>query len=324
MQTTYTETQILEAYTVSDTATTVSFYPAEEGSIIKVEFDEADENTDNYGWDDYSLTLGWKFKSVEVGGSDDVSAVVTPHEAYEMIAYQSTMPSRVSVAPDTASSSDLIGVEGLSNGSSTIKAKKGDCEVAKFKTIAYTKPQPKTVAVTRIHSAAAPSGFPLGYLCTVNITEAAIEAKLRKVFKQAVVEFDVEVLPDRTVLFDTSPYDQMVGATDASGNADINNAELEIIKAQCETEHDFNIFLVSNPDWTGEPGETLGGIMEKPGKFGFVFESSATTVAHELGHGFADLDHTFDDTENIMSYGPISKWRLRKNQWDLCNGSASE
>ena len=37
MQTTYTETQILEAYTVSDTATTVSFYPAEEGSIIKVE-----------------------------------------------------------------------------------------------------------------------------------------------------------------------------------------------------------------------------------------------------------------------------------------------
>jgi len=287
-------------------------------NVLDVEFDEYNEMTDNYGWDDYSMTAGWKFKSVEVGGSDNVSAVVTPPEAYEVIAYQSTLPSCVSVAPDTASAEPLIAVTGVSKGYSTIISKAGDCELAKFKTYAYTK-RKVNVSVTRVHEAG--NASQPGWRCTVDINQAALNAILKKVFRQAVLEFEVIVLPARTVSFDVAPVDRMLDVSS------FGSAELNAIKVACETAHDFNIFLVS----LAAPSELnnhprypeLAGMMELDQKFGFVFVSSPRAVAHELGHGL-NLEHTFgptweqrtwNDAENIMSYS-TGGWRLRFEQWE--------
>jgi len=100
------------------------------------------------------------------------------------------------------------------------------------------------------------------------------------------------------------------------------NGELNTIISECQTSHDYNIFLVTlaHPFYLeGHPHGDVKGLSFGQGKYGFVFVSSATTLAHELGHAHAGLQDTIPDEDNIMSYGGGSRWRLRKNQWDLCN-----
>lgn len=64
------------------------------------------------------------------------------------------------------------------------------------------------------------------------------------------------------------------------------------------------------------------GYMPRKKQFGFIFNNSKQTIAHELGHGAFRLPHTWEefpslsqgDTQNLMDYGGGTK--LRKYQWE--------
>lgn len=122
-------------------------------------------------------------------------------------------------------------------------------------------------------------------------------------------------MPAKTVHFDIK--DGGDGQLDLEGKMEAEGSEMNEIIEKCKTEDDYNVFLVSNPS------KDVRGWGQCPGKYAFVFVSSPTTLAHELGHTEGKLNDEPKDTENIMSYvfvpGDESRWRLRYNQWDWCN-----
>jgi|GEM_PF-3489789 len=133
------------------------------------------------------------------------------------------------------------------------------------------------------------------------------------IYNQAVVEFSaVDKLPPMTVNFDLN----------RDGHIDVStwmSAEMQIIRNNCDAPgYDHIIFLVDNPS------DNSCGFMMFNQKYGFVHGDISTydliTTAHELGHGAFGLQHTPQDTDNIMyNYSSGTGWRLRKNQWDACH-----
>ena len=280
---------------------------------MKVEFKEYDSATDNYGWDDYTMTqhdwLNFAYKSVEVGSNDTVIADVTPDSAYEAITFKSYSPQFVSVSPQSASASEQIQVSGVSTGSASIVAELNNKQIAKFRTYCYHRIK-KSVDVTVINEAGG-DGDP-GYQSNFTLTQQEIKQKLKQIFRQAVGEFDVRMKNSRTISFDLNHN----GKLDNCANFD--SPELKAIRDQCETDADYNIFLVQV-----ESSQTQGipdpmGIMRHNQKFGYVFVDDTTTIAHELGHGFGGLYQEFGDEMNIMNWGLSTRWRLRQHQWEDC------
>ena len=131
------------------------------------------------------------------------------------------------------------------------------------------------------------------------------------VYDQAVVEWTVTELPPIEVNYDL----------DLDGELDNNGLEAApiIAAASAMTAPFDNVVFVA------DAGD--GGILGFAGlgqKFAFVHVLSHagtgakvnTTVAHELGHAFAALEHTDDDDENLMHPDNVDVFRLRRPQWD--------
>jgi hypothetical protein len=76
------------------------------------------------------------------------------------------------------------------------------------------------------------------------------------------------------------------------------------------------------------PSDGSTGFMDYNQRYGFVHAGNSTnpgqTMAHEMGHG-QGLAHTGSDGVNLMdpyaeaAAGTLTKWRLRKDQWDKLN-----
>ena len=200
----------------------------------------------------------------------------------------------------------------MAKGESEIKATCKGGKLGKMKAKTYTK-KSKTVAVRLVHEK--------NYNST-DLSDADIKAILKKVYKQAVLEFTVTRLPAKTVEFDKSgdgKLDTTTWMTD----------EMKKVRDECkDNSYDFNIFLVDNGS---HPTGT--GFMGLNQRYGFVHVNQSTaakrTLAHEVGHGLG-LSHpnsapknphpSTADSENIMyRYSSATKWRLRKYQWDKLN-----
>lgn len=264
----------------------------------KVAFEE--HNT-VYGFDDFTdAAVPWK--SVEKGQSDTAMAEIDPPDKFANVKFASSDPATVTVEPDTAAGgSQVVTVKGLDNGEAEITATCGGGELGKMKVKTYTR-KIKTVAVRLVHEK--------NYQST-DIADADIEARLKKVYIQAVVEFQLTRLDAMTVEFDK----------DGDGMIDVNSwmsEEMRIIRDACKDDsYDFNVFLVSKPT------DGSFGFMDFNQRYGFVHPEQTTTplktFAHELGHG-QGLAHPAADADNLMSQGEgDTMWRLRKDQWDTLN-----
>ncbi len=264
----------------------------------KVEFKE--HNT-IYGFDDYTnSSVPWK--SVEKGKSDTVKVKITPAGKFANVQFTSSDTAKVTVSPATAASdSQIVTVKGVANGEAEIKATCGGSVLGTMKVKTYTK-KTKTVAVRLVHEK--------NYTST-DVSEADIESFLKKVYNQAVFEFVITKLSAKTVEFDLNK----------DGKFEDNNwmsTEMRTLINECKDDsYNFNIFLVNNPAYVGGTG-----FMRLNQKYGFVYPDNSgkpvSTLAHELGHGSFRLSHTSGDSDNIMyDYASTSKWRLRKDQWDM-------
>jgi hypothetical protein len=160
----------------------------------------------------------------------------------------------------------------------------------------------KTVAVRLVHEK--------NYKST-DLSDADIKARLKKVYEQAVVEFTLTRLPEKTVEFDKNK----------DGKIDVDSwmsDEMKAVRDACKDDsYDFNIFLVD------KPSDGSFGFMDLNQRYGFVHADKTTTplksFSHELGHG-QGLEHQQTDTDNLMKQGEgDNMWRLRKDQWDKIN-----
>jgi hypothetical protein len=139
-------------------------------------------------------------------------------------------------------------------------------------------------------------------------------------YNQAIFKWDTTILPSVNVNYDSSRDGVLNG-----GNYCYSSEEGNIISSVSAISNNYDkiVFVVKATD-TGANGYTCGGQ-----KYIFVFEPSPDlriTISHELGHAqcrLVDLGPPYNsstDTDNLMWGSFLStKWRLRKNQWDLCN-----
>lgn len=270
---------------------------------------ELKENGSAYGYDQYT-DPAHPWKSLETGKTDTVRVVITPSAGYATVSFASASSSSVSVSPATATSSSQVvsNQGGTSRGTARINARVAGTNKTYYSGAVYRKIA-KTVAVTLVNEQDTDGKGPdRGYTST-NIADSLIIADLKKVYKQAVIEWTVVRQPVCTVNFDLNN----------DGLIDVNSwmsAEMQKIRDTCGSNHMYNIFLVN------KPSDGTTGFMAKNQKYGFVHADGggSQTVAHELGHGAAGLGHTPSDAANVMYnfYSPTA-WRLRKNQWDSSN-----
>jgi hypothetical protein len=272
----------------------------------KVEFKE--DTSQTYGFDD--KTPGGPWKSVEKGKADTVKAEITLNGGKANCANLiSSDTSKVTVSPaNPSSASETVTFTGVDKGESEIKAVCDGKLLGKMEVKTYVKVT-RTVAVRVVDG----KGWPAK---STDVSDAAIQSALKKVYIQAVVEFAVTRLPEKTVDFDKNK----------DGKIDVDSwmsDEMKAVRDACKDDsYDFNIFLVDHPT----DGST--GFMDYNQRYGFIHAGNSTngaqTIAHELGHG-QGLAHENSDSENVMdptaesSSGGFDKWRLRKAQWDKLN-----
>jgi hypothetical protein len=270
----------------------------------KVEFKELGTN---YGFDNHTdSAVPWK--SVEKGKSDTVKAKITPADRAKKAEFESKDTSKATVSPSKASANnETVTITGVDKGETEVKSTCGGSELGKMNIKTYIK-KTKTVAVRLAHEK--------NYNST-DVSDADAESYLNRVYKQAVFEFTITRLPEKTVEFDIN----------SDGKVDVGSwmsDEMKKIRDECKDDsYDYNIFLVD------KPSDGSLGFMDFNQKYGFVHLDNSSypgnTIAHELGHGGFGLEHPDqqtppdNDTDNLMHSDEPNPWRLRKNQWDKIN-----
>lgn len=160
----------------------------------------------------------------------------------------------------------------------------------------------------------------------VNKTEFPIDkdvlaTKLTEIYKQAIADWRVSLAAPITVTLGEKFNDGESGAL-TNYTDDMKKVINAYGKIQDNT---YYIFLVTN----SKSGTTLG-YMPRSKQAGFVFvdklnsNTIVNTIAHELGHGAFNLQHTFKEfpglaegsTDNLMDYTSNTGNALHKYQWD--------
>lgn len=142
---------------------------------------------------------------------------------------------------------------------------------------------------------------------SINVADKIDEIKA--VYNQLAINVQVDVLEP----FDISGYlgGGKLPTEDAFGDlSTYSTAQKAIINdftKQRNPEQAYYIFVTNATSSTGQ-----GGYMALGNQFGFVFNQSAKTIAHEFGHGALRLEHPFKqyknkglnkgDTQSIMDY----------------------
>lgn len=198
------------------------------------------------------------------------------------------------------------------------KAANGDKEqiLGKLNVIGYDA-KPVNLKIVKVNGA------------TFDMKAEDVKAQLDKIYSQAVVSWNVEVVPQPLQVSGLAdPFDDGSSGLLSNYTSDMKNVINTYGELQADT---YYLFVIDEP-----ASATKLGYMPRAKKVGFIFaephNNNATlivnTMAHELGHGAFTLKHTFDEyatlykgtTENLMDYNNgTSLW---KYQWDRIHDPA--
>lgn len=128
---------------------------------------------------------------------------------------------------------------------------------------------------------------------SINVADKIDEIKA--IYKQLAINVQVDVVEP----FDISGY--LEGGKlptenefgDLSTYSDAQKAIINDFTKQRNPEQAYYIFVTNAASSTGQ-----GGYMALGNQFGFVFNQSAKTIAHEFGHGALRLEHPFKQYKN--------------------------
>ena len=129
----------------------------------------------------------------------------------------------------------------------------------------------------------------------VNISEEK-QKEIKDIYSKVSINVDISVKPP----FDISSYlvSGKLPTEDAFGDlstySDAQNSIISKYKSDNNVGLEYYIFVTDKPSSTNQDG-----YMRLNGQFGFVFDQSARTIAHELGHGALKLEHPFKQFSTI-------------------------
>ena len=126
--------------------------------------------------------------------------------------------------------------------------------------------------------------------------------EIKDIYSKVAIDVDISVKPS----FDISQY--LVGGKlptedelgDLSTYSDAQNSIISKYKPENNVGLEYYIFVTDKPSSTGQDG-----YMRLNGQFGFVFDQSARTIAHELGHGALKLEHPFKQFSTVTKGSTI-------------------
>ncbi|MDM8540181.1 hypothetical protein QUF90_03755 [Desulfococcaceae bacterium HSG9] len=120
-------------------------------AIVAIKFSE--DTSQSYGYDDFTNN-NIPYKSVKIGGTDNVKAEIKPTSASNDIFFQSTNTGNVTVTPEHANSANLsLTLKGIAKGASDVDSKAGSktgTTISTLKVASYNE-RSKTLAVRLVH-----------------------------------------------------------------------------------------------------------------------------------------------------------------------------
>jgi hypothetical protein len=295
----------------------------------------ASTQTQDYGFDTKDSPLGTyenatirdkaydtPWKSVETGRQDRVAALAGDESSFPAVVGFKSDGGAVPSQPSANAAQKEIIVQGKVAGTQetisayvTVKesdsAEPKEVELGRLNVVTYDKIRKKVVII------------PVNMESPVTADE--VKAELNAIYKQAVVEWDVEIGPK----FEYEPND-LVG---------LDAEESDWLSSFPTKMQVFNRTF-TNTTWADKDSYYLfvvkgtqskrTGFMPFKRQYGYIFADNlqgATpqwTIAHELAHGAFRLRHTFSpeanyaakgSTKNLLDYS--NGTYLKKYQWDL-------
>ncbi|MBP5366986.1 MAG: hypothetical protein J6Z01_00905 [Bacteroidales bacterium] len=238
-----------------------------------------------------------RYKSVE---SDKNDKVIVDYGSYrDSVIFKDKYGVKLKVVDG-----NILTFTGVSQSDTNyIYAYRGDKKIGKLFLNTY-KPQTKYIELVSVNRA--------------KIDKSITAEGLNKLFKGAVVNFKIEI--KSLDIRDLKTFTHG-GSNWHSVYNDDQKKVLEAYDSQMKDDK-FYLFFVDNVlDKKDSLGTSVSGYMPRGYNAGFIYDGgSERTIAHELGHGVAGLEHVFENssnsgkTKNLMDYA--SGEELWHFQWD--------
>jgi hypothetical protein len=262
------------------------------------------------------------WKSVETGRQDRVAAIAGSESTFPVaVGFKSDGGAVPSQPSSNAAQKEIIVHGKVSGGEETITAYATvkESENAEAKEVELGKLNVATYDKIKRHVVIVPVND------DTNLTEPVIEDALNTIYKQAVVEWDVDIAPK--FLYEANDLVGLDAEESDEFSAFPNKMQVfnQTFRNTTWVDKDtYYLFLVKGT------GSTRTGFMPLGRDFGYIFidnlsdDTQTWNVAHELAHGAFNLRHTFSakakyanrgETKNLLDYG--NGTNLKKYQWDL-------
>ena len=245
----------------------------------------------------------FRYKSVECFKSDRVVVDFGSYPEKDSVIFKDKYGVTLKLADN-----NVLSFTGVSTADTNyIYAYRGDKKIGKLFLNTYQRKTYKVVLVS-VNDATLPNTSTLGDY-------------LNKVYRQCVDSF--EITTDKIKIDDLKSFSH-----GGSGVLTVyNDDQKKVLKAYDSKMQDNTYYLffvdgvTNKKDGNGTP---VSGYMPRGYNAGFIYDGgSERTIAHELGHGIAGLEHVFENsnnsgkTNNLMDYSiPETATELWHFQWD--------
>ena len=244
----------------------------------------------------------FRYKSVECGKNDKVKVEFDTYPEADSVVFKD----KYGVTYPISSKDNVLSFTGVSKADTNyIYAYRGDKKIGKLFLNTYQKKTYKVVFV-RVNGAAK------------KLNAKEITKYLNKVYNQCAVSFEDSI--DNITIDDLTSFSH-----GGSGILTVYNDDQKmVLKTYDERMKDgvyYLFFIDGVTDKKDGSGTLVSGYMPRGYNCGFIYDGgSERTIAHELGHGIAGLEHVFENsnnsgkTANLMDYANGEElWHF---QWD--------
>ena len=241
-----------------------------------------------------------RYKSVETGKTDKVIVDFGSYPERDSVIFKDKYGVTLKLSKD-----NVLNFTGVAKPDTNyIYAYRGDEKIGKLSVNTYRQKTYNVVLVS-VNGAKLPK-------------ISKLEEYLNEVYKQSVVNFEIST--DELSLNDLTSFSH-----GGSGVLTVyNDDQKTVLRAYDPQMQDgvYYLFFIDNvTDKKDGDGTMVSGYMPRGYNAGFIYDGgSPHTIAHELGHGIAGLEHVFSDskssgkTKNLMDYS--SGEELWHFQWD--------
>ncbi|MBP5369522.1 MAG: hypothetical protein J6Z01_13835, partial [Bacteroidales bacterium] len=249
-----------------------------------------------------SGSYDFRYKSVECGKNDKVIVEFGSYPQADSVVFKD----KYGVTYPISSKDNVLSFTGVSKADTNfIYAYRGDQKIGKLFLNTYQQKTYKVVFV-RVNGAAK------------KLNAKEITKYLNKVYNQCAVSFEDSI--DNITIDDLTSFSH-----GGSGVLTVyNNDQKTVLNAYDKRMKDgvYYLFFVDEvKDKKDGSGTLVSGYMPRGYNCGFIYDGgSERTIAHELGHGIAGLEHVFENsnnsgkTANLMDYAEGEElWHF---QWD--------